>query len=301
MPRTLSHGCTGKDVRALQRLLNFHLYRPLWTPPLAVDGIFGPKTNARVLEFQKRNGLTVDGLVGPNTRRTLLDSRAFSFHATIAPHDEAPPVQTARLNRGRGPVFAQVATPTGQPSGPQTLAQRTVQLQAGQQLSLEPFFFSPLVVTGQVNWLFRRNGLPDTTITAGGQFAFNQQTGQKPSGGWTGQGFVQWGPSGLLKIGDFDLVNPFVAVMLQQNQGQPPSIGLGLGNQVTWTIWSLPHPSIPGLDRRNIGLFVNGQLVTNTFLPLGTPPNGSPPAGQFSNGAQVLFGATWTMDWTPRP
>lgn len=35
--------------------------------PLRVDGIFGPKTLARVKEFQKNNGLKVDGVVGPKT------------------------------------------------------------------------------------------------------------------------------------------------------------------------------------------------------------------------------------------
>jgi hypothetical protein len=40
-------------------------------PLLAVDGMFGPKTNARVKEFQGKNGLVPDGIVGPRTRATL--------------------------------------------------------------------------------------------------------------------------------------------------------------------------------------------------------------------------------------
>lgn len=36
-----------------------------------VDGIYGAKTKAAVLAFQKRNGLSADGLVGPLTREKL--------------------------------------------------------------------------------------------------------------------------------------------------------------------------------------------------------------------------------------
>ena len=316
MPRTLSAGSTGEDVRALQRLLNFHFPLPWWAP-LAEDGIFGSKTRARILEFQSINHLLVDGIVGPKTRETLLDSRTFSFNASIAPIAEE--YSPYKLQLSGGPnlagskakqlpfLLAQATTatpsaPSGTPSGPATLAQRTVQVQTGQQVSINPFFLSPLVITGQVNWLFRRNGLTDFTITTAGQLALNQQSGPKPSGGWTGQGAVQWGPTGFLKVGRFDLLNPFVTLMLQKNQGQPPSFGLGIGNQVNWTLWSSKHPSIPDADRRNIGLFINGQLVTNTFLPIGTPPPGSLPSGQFSApGAQILVGASWTMDWTPKP
>jgi N-acetyl-anhydromuramyl-L-alanine amidase AmpD len=34
---------------------------------IAVDGIFGPETEAAVKAYQKQNGLAVDGIVGPNT------------------------------------------------------------------------------------------------------------------------------------------------------------------------------------------------------------------------------------------
>jgi peptidoglycan hydrolase-like protein with peptidoglycan-binding domain len=39
---------------------------------LAVDGLFGPKTMAAVLGFQRALGVTADGIVGPVTWRALV-------------------------------------------------------------------------------------------------------------------------------------------------------------------------------------------------------------------------------------
>lgn len=39
---------------------------------LDIDGEFGPKTEAALREYQKKNGLTVDGVAGPATYAKLL-------------------------------------------------------------------------------------------------------------------------------------------------------------------------------------------------------------------------------------
>lgn len=65
----LVSGSQGKEVRQLQELLNEVLDEK---PPLKVDGIFGPKTNARVVAFQKQAKLAPDGIVGPKTNRALV-------------------------------------------------------------------------------------------------------------------------------------------------------------------------------------------------------------------------------------
>ena len=54
-------GDEGHPVKTLQDLLNEH------GAGLAVDGIFGPKTDAAVRKFQTDHHLTVDGIVGPQT------------------------------------------------------------------------------------------------------------------------------------------------------------------------------------------------------------------------------------------
>jgi hypothetical protein len=69
MARMLSSGATGADVVDLQLRLNSS--PPTQLAPLSVDGIFGPKTRARVVEFQTNNGLVADGIVGPKTWAAL--------------------------------------------------------------------------------------------------------------------------------------------------------------------------------------------------------------------------------------
>jgi peptidoglycan hydrolase-like protein with peptidoglycan-binding domain len=65
----LALGSTGNDVVRLQELLNQKM--PGAMPRLVTDGIFGPKTLARVQAFQAANGLVVDGIVGPKTWAAL--------------------------------------------------------------------------------------------------------------------------------------------------------------------------------------------------------------------------------------
>jgi len=64
--KLLRSGSSGKQVRALQRLLKQHGAK------LKVDGDFGPKTKAAVRGFQRSHGLKVDGVVGKQTATKLL-------------------------------------------------------------------------------------------------------------------------------------------------------------------------------------------------------------------------------------
>jgi peptidoglycan hydrolase-like protein with peptidoglycan-binding domain len=73
VPRTLSFGASGIEVIVLQATLNSK--PPTSLAPLSVDGIFGPRTQARVREFQKNSSIETDGIVGPLTWGRLLAGR----------------------------------------------------------------------------------------------------------------------------------------------------------------------------------------------------------------------------------
>lgn len=66
---TLRNGSTGQGVKWLQVELDNLGYH------LNIDGIFGPKTEAAVKEYQKKQGLVVDGIVGARTRGELTAGR----------------------------------------------------------------------------------------------------------------------------------------------------------------------------------------------------------------------------------
>ncbi len=63
MPTTIKLGDTGDDVKRLQRVFA----RMKVLAPDDLDGIFGPRTEDAVKDFQESNGLVVDGVVGPIT------------------------------------------------------------------------------------------------------------------------------------------------------------------------------------------------------------------------------------------
>jgi hypothetical protein len=67
---SLSIGMSGAKVSELQTRLNL---LPSSLARLTVDGKFGPKTHARVMEFQRTSKLAQDGVVGPQTLGALLD------------------------------------------------------------------------------------------------------------------------------------------------------------------------------------------------------------------------------------
>jgi peptidoglycan hydrolase-like protein with peptidoglycan-binding domain len=87
MPKTIKLGDSGDDVKRLQRVFA----RSKVLAPDDVDGVFGPKTEQVVKDFQQSNGLVADGVVGLVT------------WGQIHPYREASPVlQSGSL----GPVVA---------------------------------------------------------------------------------------------------------------------------------------------------------------------------------------------------
>ena len=79
----------GTDVWLVQKQLNI-LIDPTTLLPFylgELDGIFGPKTNDAVINFQKYAGIKVDGIVGPETRAALNKAIAEQSKGPLNPLD----------------------------------------------------------------------------------------------------------------------------------------------------------------------------------------------------------------------
>jgi len=76
-PANIVRGQHSGCVTELQSLLNHH------GAELAVDGDFGPLTEAAVRDFQVEKGLSVDGIVGPQTKGAL--------YGVVSPPPSPPP------------------------------------------------------------------------------------------------------------------------------------------------------------------------------------------------------------------
>ena len=70
-PNNLQSGSRGQKVSQLQYMLNIMAEYVSSIPPVAVDGIFGPRTQEAVRAFQRFAGLPEDGIVGPQTWNAL--------------------------------------------------------------------------------------------------------------------------------------------------------------------------------------------------------------------------------------
>lgn len=112
-----SIGSRGTEVRQIQqRLKNWGYYKG------TVDGIYGTKTKAAVVSFQKKNGLTADGICGPKTLAAIglsssgtssgysssdyqLLARIISAEARGEPYNGQVAVGAVVLNRVEHPSF----------------------------------------------------------------------------------------------------------------------------------------------------------------------------------------------------
>ena len=99
-------GHAGEDVRRLQSLLNDAGIRP----PLATDGLFGPRTQAALRRFQQRVGFTGSGTLNQRTLDRLQNpgegdgfsrSRTPSGTPRRAPHVDRSSAPVGSLSAGR--------------------------------------------------------------------------------------------------------------------------------------------------------------------------------------------------------
>jgi peptidoglycan hydrolase-like protein with peptidoglycan-binding domain len=108
-------------VRELQQLLN----RAGVQPPLADDGIFGPKTDAALRQFQTSQSIGIDGKFGPESLGALQRSVGqIGTQANAPTRPNIPPVSDSNLThnpstprpRGTDPTPAPASTPAATPA-----------------------------------------------------------------------------------------------------------------------------------------------------------------------------------------
>ncbi|HEY3447762.1 MAG TPA: peptidoglycan-binding domain-containing protein [Myxococcales bacterium] len=113
----LRRGMSGDSVRDLQQLLKDS------GQSLAVDGVFGPQTEAAVRAFQLGHKLAVDGLVGPQTLGSLRGEtppaqNPFATDRMDEPRPQTPPTSTSTST----PIAGMPARAAGAETGSQFIA-----------------------------------------------------------------------------------------------------------------------------------------------------------------------------------
>ena len=166
--RLICRNQVSDDVASIQETLNLLMFPPhnnysVPTEALKVDRFFGPKTEARIKEFQRLRNIKDDGIIGPVTKWHLFPFILYRGHANASARKEirlkrdayAPKLAMAARAGG---LLAQVGNPMkpvpnlfppippigpkqtpGSGGGGLTLPQFvSVDLLAGQKLQLAP-------------------------------------------------------------------------------------------------------------------------------------------------------------------
>lgn len=145
----LSIGSRGSDVTRLQRSLQAAGFSPG-----GVDGVFGKKTKAAVLAYQRAKGLGRDGVVGPNTSQKLFGSRDSKYFDGKSDFTPGPVPGTGS---GNGSVSAKT--------------QRFINAAVAQ--TGKPYVFgaegpNAFDCSGLINYALRQAGVADSRTTAAG-------------------------------------------------------------------------------------------------------------------------------------
>jgi peptidoglycan hydrolase-like protein with peptidoglycan-binding domain len=93
----LTNGTRGSDVTRLQQTLRSRGFNPG-----GVDGVFGARTRAAVVAYQRARGLSADGVVGPNTSRALFGSSDRKYYDGVSDFRPAGPTGSTNGVRAGG-------------------------------------------------------------------------------------------------------------------------------------------------------------------------------------------------------
>ncbi len=100
-PNALNRGDTGTKVEHLQYMLSVLSEFIPEIPPVNVDGVFGPRTEAAVIAAQRRFGLTQDGIVGEQTWDEIYDQFAGIENTVLRSGENFPAISPQTQPRNR--------------------------------------------------------------------------------------------------------------------------------------------------------------------------------------------------------
>jgi murein DD-endopeptidase MepM/ murein hydrolase activator NlpD len=113
--RQLRLGSHGSDVTQLQKALRALRYN------ISVDGDFGPITDRKVRDYERKHHLTVDGIVGSSEAKMILASAAAARSAGGPPPPTNPPPSGSHVFPVRGSFsFGGAGARFGAPRGNHT-------------------------------------------------------------------------------------------------------------------------------------------------------------------------------------
>lgn len=283
MRRNLSKGCTGEDVRNLQRILNYRMAPS--SAQLVPDADFGSRTEHAVKEYQMLHHLVPDGIVGPLTRGAI-NTRLFVLGGELyrlMPADRFAPVATttrplASVQAGFVTVGQSQPMPTPPPGT------TVVQLQPGITAALPPWIFPP----GQQPGTILQRSLQLSIVYKSGDHVGHVEAGaftQVSSNSQSGPGDPKVSFTGGWQFVAADLLAPWlvpglrwkfhpVSLVFQQTlvfNARPGSVvlGMGIGEQAQLDL---------GSDR--FGVVLGGMIGANGDLTHAT----------FTLGAQATLG-----------
>jgi|GEM_PF-4891106 hypothetical protein len=295
MDRPLSQGISGPDVRTAQAYLNLHLESP-GLKRLKEDGIFGPATRARAVEFQRDANLKPDGIIGPKTRAALLAFEKSTVQGTLTPKSSTSAVPSVQLppslrelpdvHEKEAKPYLQVPdwlTPKPRDHGFQL---KKWEFQGGNEFDLPWSDSSPAQISVEATFLRRSDGT-NQEGTLGAQWSW---TPQSADGKWNGQFYLKKSWEDVIpNVGPVSFLNPWIMAYAKIPSNSPSVLGLGVGNESSVDL-------IKNDQKKTVLSFVFGPGLTVNLIDLDGPKLIGKPNGQFTFGLKVTIEPTPT--WT---
>jgi len=288
MDRTLSQGTVGADVRTAQAYLNLHMRTP-GVAQLKQDGVFGPATRARTIEFQQRAGLKADGVIGPKTRAALLSFQKTTVQGTVTPTVIPPQAPNFQLPPSLGklpdihdkPATPYLQTPDWFWPKPRDTGWgiQKWEFQGSNEFDLPWSDSSPAQISVEATLLRRIDG-KEQDGTLGAQWS---STPYSADGKWNAQFYFKKSFEDLIpNVGPVSFLNPWVMAYVKIPSSSAAVSGLGFGNETSVDLKK-------NAEKKTVLSFVLGPGVMLDLIDLDGPKLIGKPSGLFTFGLKATI------------